>query len=98
LSIRGSAGGALRCSGGLVVASGVEDQLAEQFAGGGVDDPDFEVLDEQDDAGPGVGSADADVVEPSVVAQGHAAGSVDDVVADPVVGVSGAVGAGSGLG
>ena len=53
------------CAGGLVVASGVEDQFAQQFAGGGVDDPDVEVLDEQDDAGSGVGSSDADVVEPA---------------------------------
>ena len=98
MSFRGAAGGAFGCSGGLVVASGVEDQFAEELAGGGVDDPDVEVLDEQDDAGSGVGSADADVVESAVVAQGHAPGAVDDVVADPDVGVAGAVGAGSGLG
>ena len=48
---------------GLVVAVGVDDQFAEEFAGGGVDDADVEVLDEQDDAGSGVGSADADVVQ-----------------------------------
>jgi hypothetical protein len=49
-------------SGGLVVASGVNDQFAEQVAGGGVHDADVEVLDEQDDGGSGVGSPDADVV------------------------------------
>jgi hypothetical protein len=51
-------------AGGLVVAAGVEGELAQQFAGGGVDDPDVEVLDEQEDVGSGVGPADADVVEP----------------------------------
>jgi len=40
----------------------VEDQFSQQLAGGRVDDPDLEVLDEQDGAGSGVGSADADVV------------------------------------
>lgn len=48
-SFRGLAGGSVGCSGGLVVAVGVEDELAEEFSGGGVDDPDLEVLDEQDD-------------------------------------------------
>ena len=91
-------GGSFGGSGGLVVAVGVEGQLAKKLAGSGVDDPDLEVLDQEQDAGSGVGSADADVVESAVVAQGHAAGPVDDVVADPVVGVAGAVGAGSGLG
>ena len=86
-SFRGLSGGSFGCSGGLVVAVGVEDQVAEEFAGGGVDDPDLEVLDEQDDAGSGVGSADADVVESAVVAQGDGAGFVDAVVADSVVGV-----------
>jgi hypothetical protein len=47
----------------LVVAAGVENELAQQFAGGGVDDPDLEVLDEQDDAGSGVGSSEANVVQ-----------------------------------
>ena len=49
---------------------GVEDQFAEEFAGGGVDDADVQVLDEEQDAGSGVGPADADVVEASVVAEG----------------------------
>ena len=47
----------------LVVAGGVDGEFAEEFAGGGVDDADVEVVDEQDDVGSGVGSADADVVE-----------------------------------
>jgi hypothetical protein len=46
-----------------------------------------EVLDEQDDAGPGVFPADADVVEPPGVAQGDLSGGVDAVGADPVVSV-----------
>ena len=48
-------------AGGLVVAAGVDGEVAEEFAGGGVDDADVEVLDEQDDVGSGVGSSDADV-------------------------------------
>jgi hypothetical protein len=39
LSFRGPVGGAFGCAGGLVVAVGVEDELAEELAGGG-DDPD----------------------------------------------------------
>jgi hypothetical protein len=52
-------------SGALVALCRVEDEVAEQFAGGGVDDADVEVLDEDDDddAGSGVDSADADRVE-----------------------------------
>ena len=47
----------------MVVAGGVEDQIAEQSAGGGFDDSDVEVVDEDQDAGSGVGPADADVVQ-----------------------------------
>jgi hypothetical protein len=47
---------------GLVVAVGVEGQLAQQFAGLGVDDADVEVGDEGEHAGAGVFSAQADVV------------------------------------
>src|SRR5215471_7657456 len=54
--------GSLWLAGGLVVAGRVEGQVAEQFAGGGVDDADVQVLDEQQDVGSGVGSADADDV------------------------------------
>jgi hypothetical protein len=45
----------------LVVLGGVEDQFAEELAGGAVDDADGVVLDEHQDVGSGVGSADADV-------------------------------------
>jgi len=48
---------------GLVVAAGVDGELAEEFSGDGCDDSDVEVLDEEDDGGSGVGSSDADVVE-----------------------------------
>jgi hypothetical protein len=64
-------------AGGLVVLVRVEGEFAEQFAGGGVDDADVEVLDEEQDVGAGVGPADADVVELAVVAQGDDAGVVD---------------------
>ena len=81
-------GGAGWAAGGLVVAGGVEGELAEEFAGGGVDDADVEVLDEQEDVGSGVGSADADVVEAAGDAQGDGAGLCRPVVADAVVGVA----------
>jgi len=86
-----------RASGGLVVAVRVEGELAEKLAGGGVDDPDVQVLDEQQDVGSCVGSADADVVELAGVAEGDGAGGADDVVADAVVGV-GVASAGGGFG
>ena len=57
-------------AGGLVVAGGVDGEVAEEFAGGGVDDADVVVVDEEDDVGSGVGSSDADVVKSSVDAQG----------------------------
>ncbi len=85
---RGWAG---RSAGGLVVVAGVDDQVAEDLSGGGVDDGDVVVLDEQDDVGSGVGSTDADVAESAGDAQGDAAGLVDLVVADAVVGVAAAV-------
>jgi hypothetical protein len=47
MRVRGSAGG-------LVVAVGVEGEVAEELAGGGVDDPDVQVGNEKDDAVPGV--------------------------------------------
>ena len=50
----------------MVALGGVEDQLAEEFAGGGVDDADVQVLDEQQDVDSGVGSADTDVVQPAL--------------------------------
>src|SRR5688572_9769429 len=82
-----SAGGSGWASGALVALGCVEDQLAEELAGDGVDDPDLEVLGEDDDAGSGVGSSDADGVHLALVTPGDLAGFVDLVVADAVVGV-----------
>jgi hypothetical protein len=79
------AGGAGWSSGALVALGGVEDELAEEFAGGRVDDADVVVLDEGEDVGSGVGSADADGVEPALVAQGDLAGFVDAVAPDSLV-------------
>ena len=79
--------GAFGGAGGLVVPGGVEDELAEEFAGGGVDDSDVEVLDKDQDAGSVVDAPDADVVQAPVDAQGDGAGLVDAVGADAVVGV-----------
>ena len=75
-------------AGGLVVAGGVDGEFAEEFAGGGVDDADFEVLDEFQDGGSGEGSAHADVVESAVDAQGEFAVGVDSVGQHAFVGVA----------
>jgi isopentenyldiphosphate isomerase len=61
-------------AGGLVVVAGVDGQLVEEFAGGGVDDADVEVVDLRDHVGSGVGSSDAYVVQPSGQAEGDDAG------------------------
>jgi hypothetical protein len=84
--------------GALVVAGGVDGELPKQFTGGRLDDTHVEVLDEHQDVGPGVGPADADVMEAAGGPQGDAAGLVDLVVAETVVGVGEAVGAGGGFG
>lgn len=65
----------------MVAVFGVDGELADDFAGGGVDDADVVVVDEQDDAGSVEGSAESDVVELAVDAQADASG-VDAVVAD----------------
>jgi hypothetical protein len=83
--------GSWRPSGGLVVAGGVEGEVAEELTGGGVDDADVQVLDQEKDAGSGVGPSDADVVKTAVIAQGDGAGVVDAVGPDALVGVSVAV-------
>jgi hypothetical protein len=63
-----------------------------------VDDSDVEVLNEYEDAGAGVGSADADVMEAAGDAQGDDAGLVDAVAADSVVGVGSGCWVGFGAG
>ena len=75
----------------MVVLGGVEDEFAEEFAGGGVDDADVEVVDEDQDVGSGVGSSDADVVESAVDPECDDAGVVDAVGADPMVDLAGPV-------
>lgn len=82
-------------SGGLVVAGRVEEQFAEQFPGGGVDDPDVQVADEHQDGGPGMGLADAGVVQLPVDPQGELAVGIDPVGADAVMAVCGPVAGGS---
>src|SRR6185437_6006919 len=79
--------GSLGPAGGLVVAGGVQGELS----GGGVDDADVEVLNQEEDMGSGAVLADADVVEAAVIAEGDGAGVVDAVGADAVVGVGVAV-------
>ncbi|MEU4295053.1 hypothetical protein AB0E63_43105 [Kribbella sp. NPDC026596] len=97
LVVWGVCGWSWGSAGGLVVLGGVEDEFALEFSGGGVDDSDVEVVDEEEDVGSGVGSADADVVEPAVDAQGDNAGVVDAVGADAMVDLAGPVGVGVGV-
>jgi hypothetical protein len=81
----------------LVALGGVEGELADELAGVGVDDADVQVLDQEKDAGSGVGPADAEVVELPLMPEGDEPGVVDPVGAHAVMGVGGAV-AGDGLG
>ena len=69
---------------GLVVASWVEDEFADE---GSVltDHADVLVGDQEVDAEAAVVGAEADVVEPAEVAEGDDPGLVDAVVADPIV-------------
>jgi len=53
---------------GLVAVGGVEGEVAQDFAGGGVADGDVEAVDEGFDGFPVVGAADADGVEGAAVA------------------------------
>jgi DNA-binding SARP family transcriptional activator len=59
----GSSGSADGCSGAVVAAGRVDGEGAEDFAGGGVDDADVEVVDEHDDGGSVEVAADSDVVQ-----------------------------------
>ena len=72
----------------LVVAGGVEGQLADQGAVVG-EDPDVLVGDQEMDGFAAVSPADADVVEAAEVAEGGLAGLVDAIVADAEVGLGG---------
>jgi hypothetical protein len=82
---------------GLVIAAGVEGELAEEFAVLGVDDAAVAVGDEGQDAFAGVFAAQADVTQLAVVAQRDDPGGVGLVAADPVVDRDRGFG-GSGLG
>ena len=53
----------------LVADVGVEGEGSEEFPGVGRDDADVDVVDEQDDGGSFVGSADADVVHAAAAAE-----------------------------
>ena len=71
----------------LVVATRIEGEPADQLACVEVEDPDVSVGDEELDRPSLVSSADADVMELAVVAQGDRSCGVDLVVADAEVGV-----------
>jgi hypothetical protein len=62
---------------GLVVHGWVEDEFSDDLAGGGVDDTDVKTVDQHQDGGSGVGSADADVVQSAVVAEAEFAVGVE---------------------
>ena len=62
--------------------------MAEQLAVLG-DDPDVEVVDQQQHAHAGVDPADGDLVPVASIAQRDAARLVDAVLADPVVALGG---------
>ena len=66
----------------MAVAGGVNDELADDLTGVGVDDGDVMVLDGHGDAGSLGRPADADVVEAAVESQGDVAGRIDPVGAD----------------
>lgn len=71
----------------MIVPGGVDGEVADELAGGRVDDPDVEVVDEHENAGSGVCAADADVVQAAVDAQRQGAVGVDAVGAHPLVAV-----------
>jgi hypothetical protein len=91
----GSFGAAGWFSGAVVAALRVDGQRADEFAGGGVDDADVEVVDEEQDVGSGMRSPDADVVELAIEPHRDLAGGIDAVASDAGVGV---VAAGAALG
>jgi len=81
----------------LVVAGGVEGEVADEFAVFG-EDADVAVVGEDQDVLAGVWSAEADVVESAVVAQCDGAAVADAVLADPVVAVGDGDAGGGGFG
>jgi hypothetical protein len=77
---------------GLVVEAGVESELAQQLAGGGVDHADVLVVDQDSNPFVFVGASDSDVVHAGAEPEGDGAGVIDTVFADSPV----SVGAGRG--
>lgn len=71
----------------MIVPGGVDGEVADELAGRGVDDSDVEVVDEHQNAGSGVGAADADVVQLAVDPQREGAVGVDAVGAHALVAV-----------
>ncbi len=65
----------------LVVAGGVELDVAQGLAGRG--DADVEVLHQDQDGLSAVASADADVVEAGGAAEGEPSAVIDEIVATP---------------
>src|SRR5690606_42019162 len=82
----------------LVFAVGFEGELGLDLAGGGVAYADVEVLGQDQDAGSVVGSADADVVQAAVHAQGDGSAGVDEIFADAFVAGGGLACVGCALG
>ena len=70
---------------GLVVLGRVDGVFGEEFAGAAGGDEGVGAVDEQDDWGAGVGAADAEVSEPTGVADGDGADIIHGVVADSPV-------------
>jgi hypothetical protein len=66
----------------LVVPGWVEDEVAQELTVLS-QDPDVQVVNEDQDAGAGVASAETDVVQAAVVAQGDDAAGIDEVASDP---------------
>ena len=66
----------------MVVLGRLELEFSEELAVVG-EDADVEFVDQDEDVGAGVAAADADVVEPAVVAKG------EHLLADSLVGVVG---------
>ena len=63
---------------GLVIHGWVENQVTDEFAGVRLDDPNVAAVDQHQDGGSGVGSADADVVQSAVMAEGEFAVGVSE--------------------
>ncbi len=74
----------------MVVPGGVEGEVAQDFAGGGVNHVDVVVLVLDQDAGSVVVASDADVVQAAVDAQGDRSCLIDAVGSGAVVGVDAA--------